>query len=124
MSVCIIVSSEDTDAEDLQQFTFEMMNTLNSEIDVKAYLPEEEGEIGDRGDAVTIGQILLSALGGGSVVSIFEVIKAYFERKPSMQIEFKCADGKQMRIKAEQVSRDQIDQTIALGKGFFGQCDD
>jgi hypothetical protein len=121
----MIVSSEDTDAEDLQQLTFEMINSLNSETDVNASLPEEEGGVGDRGDVVTIGQILLAAVGGGgSVVALFEVIKAYFERKPSMQIEFKCADGKQMRIKAEQVSQDQIDQTIALGKSFLGQCDD
>jgi hypothetical protein len=119
MTVIMKISEEESEPEDIHGLTFEVMNTLNSETDLKASLPEEQGEVGDKGTGVEIGEIILAAFTSGAVVAVFEVIKAYCEREPSMQIDLKRADGEQITIKAEQVSGDQFDQTIVLAKRFL-----
>lgn len=119
MAVSMMISSQNADAEELQQLTLELMNTMNSETDVGAALPEIKSEAGSRGDAVTLGQIILTALTSGTVVALFEVLRAYFERKPSLEIELQRTDGEKISIRAEQVGRDQLDQTIGLADRFL-----
>jgi hypothetical protein len=47
------------------------------------------------------------------------VIKTYFERKPSLTYIFSGPDGKVLSLKAEQMNKTQIAQTISLAKAFF-----
>jgi hypothetical protein len=105
--------------EVLQKFTLEMMRTINAETDTEATLQQGLAGKGTRGDAVTIGQIILTALTSGAVVALFGVLKSYFERKPSLEIDFKRPDGVDFKITASQLGRDQIDQTLALARDFF-----
>jgi hypothetical protein len=55
------------------------------------------------------------------VVALFNVLKSYIERKPSLELEFKREDGQQLKIKAEQLNKNQIDQTIQMANEFFGE---
>lgn len=119
MSVSMMISSQDADAEELQQLTLDLMNTMNVETDVGASLPEIKREPGSRGDAVTLGQIALTALTSGTVVALFEVLRAYFERKPSLEIELQRTDGERISIKAEQIGNDQLERTIGLAGRFL-----
>jgi len=57
----------------------------------------------------------------GTVVALFNVIKSYIERKPSLEFEFKRKDGQQLKIKSEQLNKDQIEQTIQIANKFFGE---
>lgn len=119
MSISMKITSDDTETDDLQKLTLNLMNAMNSETDAKAALPDAPAEIGAKGEPVTIGLIILTALTSGTVVAIFEVLKSYFERKPSLEIDFKRTDGEQLKIKAEQLSKAQIDQTLLLAANFF-----
>lgn len=119
MDVNMNIISDDTTDEDLQKLTMMLLNTVNDETEATAVLPELKSKTGDKGDAITIGQIVLTALTSGAIVALFDVLKAYFERKPSMQIDFKRSDGKQFTVKAEQLSKTQMDQTITLANTFF-----
>jgi hypothetical protein len=121
MSIIMQVSMADTDPEDLHEIAFDLMNTVNSETDIVAEIGEQPGKVGDKGESALIGQIIMTAFTSGAVVALFEVIKAYFERKPLMQIELKRPDGEQLMIKTEQVNRDHLDQTIAMASKFIGE---
>jgi hypothetical protein len=66
-----------------------------------------------------VGQILLTALSTGTVVALFNVLAVYFQRKPSLEIEFKRSDGQQFKIKAEQLNKSQIEKTVQLANEFF-----
>ena len=112
--------ADDLSDEDLQKLTFELSKTLNDETDAKATLPEESGESGSKGDPITLGTIIITALSSGAVVALFNVIKSYIERKPSLEFEFKRKSGQQLKIKAKQLSKDQMDQTIKMANEFFG----
>jgi hypothetical protein len=119
MDATLQISTSDLSDEDLQNLTREISTTLNEETETIATLPEATAESGAKGDAITLGQILLAALSSGTVVALFEVFKTYFQRKPSMEIEFTRNDGRQFKIKAEQLNKNQIDQTIKLANAFF-----
>lgn len=123
MNVNMKIISDDTVDEDLQKLTRELLNAVNDETDATALLPESKSKTGDRGDAISIGQIILTALTSGTVVALFGVLKAYFERKPSMIIDFKRSDGQQFTVKAEQLSKTQIGQTLTLANKFFERKD-
>ncbi|MGX9727430.1 MAG: effector-associated constant component EACC1 [Candidatus Electronema sp. VV] len=104
-------------AEDLQSLTARLLRSINQETDLTATLPEERGGAGAKGDAVTIGQIILTALGsGGAVAALLTVLKSYVERKPTLRFEVKTADGRELKIEAEHLSPEQIAQTMQAVK--------
>ena len=121
MDSTLQLTAGDLSDEDLQVLTRELSKTLNDETEVKATLPTGTGESGTKGDAITLGAIILTALSSGTVVALFNVLKSYIERKPSLELEFKREDGQQLKIKAEQLNKDQIDQTLQIANEFFGE---
>ena len=122
MDSTIQLTASDLSDEDLQKLTLELSKTLNDETEAKATIPEKPSEAGSKSDVViTLGTIILTALSSGTVVALFNVIKSYVERKPSLELEFKREDGQQLKIKAEQLHKDQIDHTIQLANAFIGE---
>jgi hypothetical protein len=119
MDVTLKLSAADLDAEDLQDLTLELAKTLDRETDLHANLPEEHGGPGTKGDAITLGQIILTALSSGTVVALFGVLKSYFERKPSLAMELQRADGRNFKVAAEHLDKNQVNQTIKLANEFL-----
>ena len=99
--------------EDIQELTFELKNSVNQETDLTAKLPAEVGGPGTKGDVITIGQIILVAVGGGgAIAALMPVLQTYFERKPSIKIEIETNDGNKIKIEAEHMRPEQIKQTM------------
>jgi hypothetical protein len=113
------IKADDLDAEDLQDLTRELSQSLRKETEVIATLPEGVAEPGTRGDPVTLGTIILTAFTSGAVVALFNVLKTYFERKPTLVMEFQRPDGKTFTVRADTLARAQIDQTIRLANDFW-----
>ena len=104
-------------AEDLHELTVALLQSIKQETELTAKLPEERGGAGTKGDAVTIGQILLAALGsGGAVAALLTVLKSYVERKPTLRFEIEAADGRKLKLEAEYLSAEQIAQTMQAVK--------
>jgi hypothetical protein len=121
MDSTLQLAAEDLSDENLQKLTLELSKTLNDETEMKASLQEKASGPGSKGDPITLGTIVLTAISSGTVVALFNVIKSYIERKPSLEFEFKRKSGIQLKIKAEQLSKEQIDQTIQMANEFFGE---
>ncbi|NNF99818.1 MAG: hypothetical protein HKM93_10605 [Desulfobacteraceae bacterium] len=121
MPLTMSLFSPDTAPEDLQPLVLELLSTINRETDALAQLPEEKSESGSKSaDMVTLSQIVLTAFSSGAVVALFEILKAYFQRKPSLEIVFKQPGGTQFKLKAEHLSASQVDETLALAREFTG----
>ncbi len=120
MDATLKIISSDLAAEDLQVLTRELSQALNKETEVSATLPEESGGPGTRGGAVELlGQILLTALSSGTVVALFNILKSYLERKPSLEMEFQRTDGQKLKVRAEDLDKSQIEQTMKLVNEFL-----
>lgn len=119
MTETLQVTSQRLDPGALQSMTRELAGAINRSTDVSADLPEGETAPGHRGDAVTLGTIALSFITSGAAVALFQVLKAYFERDESLVMEFERPDGRKMIIKAENMSAERIDSSVALAQTFF-----
>ncbi len=120
MDAHLTIACDELPIEDLQNITRDISTTLNDETDVTAALPEEAGGAGTKGDPVTLATIALTALSSGTVVALFNVLKTYFERKPTLEMEFERQDGEKFKVRAEQLNKNQVDETIKLANNFFG----
>jgi len=104
--------------EDITELTRRLQQDINQETDLTAAVPETPGGLGAKGDVSIIGQILLAALSSGTVVALFQVLKSYVERKPTLRLELKTPDGRELMLAAEHFSAGQIEQTIQAAKQF------
>jgi hypothetical protein len=120
MSISLQIEESGLPEEDLQEITRELCQTINDETEISAELQVGESVPGSRGEPITIGVIALAFLTSGAAVALFKVIKAYFERNRSLKIIFKRSDGETLELGAENLSADQIDDTIAMAKAFVG----
>lgn len=121
MDVNLSVISGDLVSEDLQNLTRDLCKSLEKEADLDAKLPERPSRPRTRGEPITIGAIVLTALSSGTAVALFNVLKSYFERRSSIEFEFQREDGKKLKVRSENVQADQIGQTIELAREFFGE---
>jgi hypothetical protein len=119
MRVTLALASPDLSAEQLQALTLDVRRTLVSETDIAATVPEGTPRVGERGDAVTVGTLLLTFLTSGAAVAVCEIAKTYFQRNSSLAMEFRRDDGGTLKIVAENLRADQVDKTIATAKRFF-----
>lgn len=119
MDVDLSLTSQQLDEEELQSLSREMMNTLNRETEVTASLAQAPAPSGARADAVTLGTILIAALGSSSLAALFNVARAYLERNPSLELEFRRQDGGMLTIKARNVGPEEIQETLGQAREFF-----
>lgn len=120
METSLKLTSKRNSAEYLQSLTRELSAALGDSADIEATIPQAAPQPGARGDPITIGVLALAFVSSGSAVALFEVLKAYFERDASLEMEFQRADGKKMSIRAENMSVRQIDKTVDAARSFFG----
>ena len=115
MDATLSLHDSSLSAEDIADLTGRLRLDIIQETDLTARQVETAGGLGTKGDIGIIGQIFLAALSSGTVVALLQVLKSYVERKPTLEIELEVA-GKKLKIKAEHLRPEQIEQTIQAVK--------
>lgn len=121
MSVVARVHAEDLPEEALQGFVRELSIALNDQRGLTAELPSRAAAVGERGDPVALGTLVITFLSSGAAVAFLEVARAYFERRGSMSIELTRTDGRKVRIRADSMKRSEVDRTLAALEAFIGE---
>lgn len=114
MDITLSIDSPELDQEEIHELTRHISNKLNDEVDnAGVKLLEQEGQIGTKGDPLTIGTIILTLIGSGGVaVSLINVLKSYVDRKDTIVIKIKSKNGDEVEINANNLSATQINETI------------
>jgi len=125
MPITLSLSSVDLDEEDMQELTRQLCRDLGDEAGIAAALGAEPSEAGTKGDFEPIGQILIKALGaGGAIAALVGVLKAYVQRKPSLQFEFQKKGGDKLKIKADDLRADDMTKLVqTIKKAVEGMND-
>jgi hypothetical protein len=125
MPITLSLSSVDLDDETLQELTRQLCRDLGDEAGIAAELGAEPSEAGAKGDFELIGQILIKALGaGGAIAALVGVLKAYVQRKPSLQFEFQMKGGDKLKIKADDLRADDMTKLVqTIKKAVEGMND-
>ena len=125
MPITISLSSVDIDDETLQELTRQLCRDLVGEAGITASLGAGPSEAGAKGDFEIIGQILIKALGaGGAIAALVGVLKAYVQRKPSLQFEFQKTGGGKLKIKADDLRADDMTKLVQTIKKAVEGMDD
>ncbi len=120
MNSILSIRCNELSDEDIQELAADIAATLNSESDLSAKLEEKTGTQGLKGDALTIGQIVLTALTSGTVVALINVLKSYVERKSSLTFEVQCGEHQKISIRAENMDEKRFDETVRKAKEILG----
>jgi hypothetical protein len=113
MDATLSLHDSSLSAEDIAELTGRLRLDIIQETGLTARQVETAGGLGTKGDAVTIGAIVLAALSsGGAVADLLQVLKSYVERKPTLRLELKTPDGRELTLVAEHFSAAQIEQTL------------
>jgi hypothetical protein len=125
MPITLSLSSVDLDEEDMQGLTRQLCRDLTDEAGIAATPATEPSEAGAKGDFELIGQILIKALGaGGAIAALVGVLKAYVQRKPSLQFEFQMKGGEKLKIKADDLRADDMTKLVqTIKKAVEGMND-
>ena len=99
MPILLSVSATDLDEESIQELTRQLRQDLRDEAGIESSLAKESAGSGTKGELEMLGQVLIAAVGaGGSIVALVNVLKAYVERKPSLQIKVQKKNGDAVEI--------------------------
>jgi Effector Associated Constant Component 1 len=113
MPITLSLSSVDLDDEDLQELTRQLCRDLGDEAGIAASPAMESAEVGAKGDFEIIGQILIKAVGaGGAIAALVGVLKAYVQRRPSLQFEFQKKGGEKLKIRADDLRADDMTRLV------------
>lgn len=112
--------SEALSQESINAFTRDLEQAINTQTDIHADFPESEAATGDKGSEIELGTLLITMLSSGTCVALLELIRAFFDRDKSIEIEIEHSDRK-FALRAENVSQDRIDDTINAFKSFLSE---
>jgi hypothetical protein len=115
--------ADDLSAEQLNVIALQFSRSIVRETDMEARPYEEMGQIGERGDPVTLATIALAFVTSGAAVSLLKVFETYASRKRSLEIELSRSDGRKMKISAQGVSAQEIEKTTQLLRDFVHGSD-
>ena len=120
MAITLSTSAADLDNDDLQDLTRRLCRDLMDEACVTAALATQQAEPGAKGDLPVYGQIITAAMsGGGFVVALVNVLKAYVQRKPSLQFELQKKNGDGVKLIADDLRAGDMDHlTQAIKKAI------
>jgi hypothetical protein len=121
MNAVLSIMCDELSDEVIQKLTFDITKTLNAETDLTAEIAEHSGKYGQKGDAITLGHIALTALTSGTVVALLKVFQTMIGQRASLKFNLKKNSGDTVTVDAKNLSPAQYDQTLKMVTGFVGE---
>ena len=120
MAITLSLSAADLDNDDLQDLTRRLCRDLTDETGVTATLATQPAEPGTKGgDLPVYGQIIIAAISGGGFAGLVNVLKAYVQRKPTLQFEWYKKNGDKLTVIGDDLkASDMSHLTKAIEKAF------
>jgi hypothetical protein len=120
MSIELSVSSGDLRGRALQDLTQDFCETLVRDVKLEAVIKEGSASLGEKGEPITIGVIVLSLITSGAAVALFNAMSAYFARTRKLIFSLKKANGETISITSENISPQEREQTLKQLQAFLG----
>ena len=113
--------SEDLNHADLQDLVYDLNHDLENQPGVESKLKPASAQGPFKGDAISTGAILLKLLAGGGVLtSLIGVLRVYFQRVPTLEIELQGRNGRKIKLRTRNFDSDTLKATTRQMEKFFG----
>jgi hypothetical protein len=118
--IIIQLSSSDLDESRLQKLTRDMATTLRHQRLGSVSLNEGTGSPGQKGDPITIANIIMSFIAAGGVAtSLVEVFRAYVVRLKSLKLRLSRPDGKHLSLDGTNFTENDFEATHRIIDDFL-----
>jgi hypothetical protein len=115
------LSSKELDETDIQELTAELCQILVDDADIDAKLAEGMTHKGSKGEPVLLGSIALNFLSCGAATALINVLKSFFDRERSLEIQIQRENGTKVIFNAKNMQPEQIETTFCKIKEFIGE---
>ena len=119
-NVLLKLECADLDDSRIQGLASDLARSLRDEGVGEAAMQRDTAGRGQKGDAATIGTIVLALIQtGGVAVTLLQVLKAYLARKSTMRFELTRPDGQKIVLDAAWFGRHQLDTARSMIADFL-----
>jgi hypothetical protein len=113
--------SEDLNHADLRDLAYDLNHDLGNQPGVESELKPSSAQGSFKGDPISTGAILIKLLASGGVLtSLIGVLRVYFQRVPTLEIELQARNGRKMKLRARNFDLNTLKATIRQMEKFFG----
>lgn len=114
MDVRVTVACAERTPEDLAELVGELTAELNQLQGADVRVEPSAARQGERGDAFSLGNILITFISSGAAVAAINVVKTYFQREPALKLKFKGADGEEVELDAKRLNDENTRRALGL----------
>lgn len=114
MTVKLSIACPERTPEDLAGLVDELTSELAGLRGADVTVETAAAPKGSRGDAVSLGNILITFISSGAAVAAINVIKTYFQREPALKLKFKGADGETVELDAKRLNDENTKRALGL----------
>ncbi|MBI5433611.1 MAG: hypothetical protein HZA52_12345 [Planctomycetes bacterium] len=114
MGVRMTVACAERTPEDLQGLVDELTSELNQLQGADVRVEQVAAPKGSRGDAISLGNILITFISSGAAVAAINVLKTYFQREPALKLKFKGADGEEVELDAKRLNDENTRRALGI----------
>ena len=108
------------DPDLLQNDTLRLTADLSETVDPDAHRVGEEVSPGERAGTVPlIGEIAVAIAQSGAIAALLDVLGSYFGRRREAEIKVKRVDGAELSIRADQLTQEEYENTLARADAFI-----
>lgn len=101
------------DRESVSDHTMAFRDAIEDKLlDAEVSFPTKKAGIGEKGDPVTVGLIILSLITSGSVVALLECIKGIMARDKKIEFDIKKKNGECIKVTSQNVSTGEIKELL------------
>jgi len=115
MAEKLSISSSELSDDRIMALTVDLCQALNKETEIEARFAESKAKDGAKGEPNSI-ELILTALTSGTAVALFNVLKSFVDREPSIKVTIKRKDGVRIYIDAKNIKINQIKELITSMK--------
>lgn len=102
----------------LATFTRDLQRDLTKHLGVVATSPPALAQEGERGDALAIGELLLTFMTSGMATALVGCLKTYLNREPTLNVRVLRPDGTEVSVSAKNINdKGLVEAVIALLPG-------
>ena len=118
MGFSLFVSASRLSLEDVSELTDDLCETIQDDANISAEVSKNTASTGGK-EAIAFGTIVLAFISSGAAVAMFDALRSYFDRAPSLVLRFEKENGDKLLIRAKHMRGTEFANSLHEARKFF-----
>lgn len=118
METSLFVAASSLSSEEVTGLTDELCKAIQENENVSAEVSKSVASSGAK-DAIAFGTIVLAFISSGAAVALFETLRSYFDRTPSLELRFEKENGDKFLLRSKHMRGPEFAKSLDAARTFF-----